>query len=83
MLGNHGITVVWETVALAFEDLYYLEKACKTLVLAYGTGQPLAVLSDETANQVAESWHEFRGQGDAHFEFLKTELDREDPSWRE
>ena len=83
MMGNHGVTVIGKTVAQAFEDLYYLEKACKTLILAYSTGQPLAVLSDEVASQVAESWREFKGQGDAHFEYLKSQLDKEDPAWRE
>jgi ribulose-5-phosphate 4-epimerase/fuculose-1-phosphate aldolase len=38
MMGNHGITVTGETVSEAFEDLYYLKKACKTMILAYSTG---------------------------------------------
>lgn len=79
MMGNHGITVIGETVAEAFESLYYLEKACKTMVLAYSTGQPLNVLSDELAEQTAASWDEFSGAGDAHFEQLKAKLD---PSYR-
>lgn len=75
-MGNHGITVVGETIAEAFEDLYYLEKACKTMVLAYSTGQPLNVLPHELALETAESWDEFRGQSYAHFEQRKGMLDK-------
>ncbi|MBA6293534.1 class II aldolase/adducin family protein [Colwellia sp. MB3u-70] len=83
MMGNHGITVTGATIAEAFEDLYYLEKACKTMVLAYSTGQPLNILSDELARQTAESWDEFRGQSYAHFEQQKAMLDKKGSSYRE
>jgi len=82
MMGNHGVTVLGETVAEAFENLYYLEKACKTMVLAYATGQELNVLSHELALETAESWDDFRGASFAHFEQLKAKLDRKDPSYR-
>ena len=83
MMGNHGITVTGATIAEAFEDLYYLEKACKTMVLAYSTGQPLNILSHELAQQTAESWDEFRGQSYAHFEQQKAMLDKKGSSYRE
>jgi len=82
MMGNHGVTVVGESVAEAFESLYYLEKACKTMVLAYSTGQPLNVLPHELALQTAESWDEFAGAAIAHFEQLKQMLDKKDSSYR-
>jgi len=47
MMGNHGVSCTGETVAEAFEHLYYLERAAKTLVLAYSTGQPLSIMPDE------------------------------------
>jgi len=83
IMGNHGITVVGETIAEAFEDLYYLEKACKTMVLAYSTGQALNVLPHDLALQTAASWDEFRGQSYAHFEQLKGMLDKNGSSYRE
>ncbi|MGB1238399.1 MAG: class II aldolase/adducin family protein [Pseudomonadales bacterium] len=83
MMGNHGITVVGESVASAFESLYYLEKACKTMVLAYSTGRELSILSDELAEETAASWDEFSGAGDAHFEQLKGMLDKEEPDYCE
>lgn len=81
MMGNHGITVLGATVAEAFESLYYLEKACKTMVLAYSTGQPLNVLSDEIAEKTAQSWEAFAGTADAHFEQLKDSLHKTDPDY--
>jgi len=83
MMGNHGVTVTGETISEAFEDLYYLEKACKTMVLAYSTGQELNVLSHELALATAQSWDDFRGAAFAHFEQLKGHLDRKDPSYRD
>lgn len=59
MMGNHGATVIGETVAEAFEELYYLEKACKTMILAYSSGQPLNILSEELAYQTAKGWDDF------------------------
>jgi ribulose-5-phosphate 4-epimerase/fuculose-1-phosphate aldolase len=82
MMGNHGVTVTGETVAEAFESLYYLEKACKTMVLAYSTGQPLNVLPHELALKTAQSWDEFDGASVAHFEQLKEMLDKKDSSYR-
>ena len=83
MMGNHGITVIGQTVAEAFEDLYYLEKACKTMVLAHSTGQPLNVLPHDLALETAASWDEFQGQSYAHFEQLKVMLDKKGSSYRD
>ncbi len=75
IMGNHGVTTCGESVAHAFEELYFLERACKTLVLAYSTGQPLSMLSDELAEKTARSWDEFEGSEARHFEQLKLMLD--------
>src|SRR3546814_3131032 len=40
-LANHGVVVVGPNIARAFEDLYYLERACQVQVLAQSTGRPL------------------------------------------
>ena len=83
MMGNHGVTVVGESVAHAFEELYFLERACRTTVLALATGRPLRPMSDELANSVARMWERFGGQGVAHFNELKAVLDCEDPTYRD
>ncbi len=59
-MGNHGVSVAGETVADAFEDLYFFEKAAQTMVLALSTGQPLAVLSDEIAQGTSDGWIPYR-----------------------
>jgi ribulose-5-phosphate 4-epimerase/fuculose-1-phosphate aldolase len=81
MLGNHGVLVVAGTVAEAFDDLYYLERACQTLVLAYSTGQPLNVMSHDVAERTARGWDEYKGAAFAHFEEMKRILAAKDPSY--
>jgi ribulose-5-phosphate 4-epimerase/fuculose-1-phosphate aldolase len=83
IMGNHGVLVTGPTVAEAFEELYFLERAAKTLMLAYASGQSLAVLSDEIAERTAVAWEDFRESAYAHFRDLKTVLDREDPGYRD
>ncbi|MBT8153882.1 class II aldolase/adducin family protein [Epibacterium ulvae] len=83
VMGNHGVTVTGETVADAFEDLYFFEKAAKTQILALSSGQPISVLSDEIARNTAEGWEAYRGMAQNHFEYLKSSLDQEDRSWRD
>ena len=73
--------VVGETVADAFDQLYYLERACRTLVLAYSTGQPLNVMPDDLAEATARDWEDYPGMAEAHFEELKLGLDAKDPSY--
>lgn len=82
MMGNHGISVSAATVAEAFEDLYYLERAAKTLILAYSSGQPLNVMSDQLAQKTAEGWLPYNDQAFEHFDYLKRQLDKIDPSYR-
>jgi ribulose-5-phosphate 4-epimerase/fuculose-1-phosphate aldolase len=80
-LKNHGVIVTGRSVAHAFDELYYLEKACQHLVLAYSTGRPLRPISDNLAASVAREWEEFDGFADAHFAELKALLDAEDASY--
>lgn len=74
VMGNHGVTIVGDTVADAFEDLYFFEKAAQTLILARSTGQPLAVLSDAVAQNTADGWIAYRGMAQRHFEYLRSQL---------
>jgi ribulose-5-phosphate 4-epimerase/fuculose-1-phosphate aldolase len=81
MMGNHGVIVVADTVAEAFDDMYYLERACQNLVLAYSTGQELSVLSDEIAEKTARGWEAYRPSAFAHFEQMKAMLDEHEPAY--
>ena len=77
MLGNHGVLVMADTVAEAFDDLYYLERACQTLVLAYSTGQKLKVLSHEIAEATARGWEDYKDAAFSHFDELKSDPRRQ------
>jgi len=82
IMANHGLLVTGATVAEAFEDLYFLERAAKTLLLAYASGQPLNVMSDELAEKTARAWEPYRDAAFAHFRDLRVMLDARDPSYR-
>jgi ribulose-5-phosphate 4-epimerase/fuculose-1-phosphate aldolase len=81
IMGNHGILVVGPTIAEAFDELYYLERACRTLMLAYASGQKLNVMSTEIAERTAAGWDAYREMSYAHFEQRKLMLDVTDASY--
>ncbi|WP_088310755.1 class II aldolase/adducin family protein [Novosphingobium sp. B 225] len=74
LMGNHGLLCSGASVAAAFEDMYYFERAAQTQLLAYSSGQPLAVLDDATAEKTAQGWEPYAGMADAHFGHLKSTL---------
>jgi ribulose-5-phosphate 4-epimerase/fuculose-1-phosphate aldolase len=80
-LANHGVIVTGRSVAHAFDELYYLEKACQQLVMAYSTGRPLRLISDNLAAAVANEWLDYDGFAEAHFDELKALLDGEDSNY--
>jgi ribulose-5-phosphate 4-epimerase/fuculose-1-phosphate aldolase len=80
-LKNLGVIVTGRSVAEAFDELYCLETACRQLVIAYSTGKPLRLISDNLAARVAGEWAEYAGFADAHFAELKALLDAEDAGY--
>jgi ribulose-5-phosphate 4-epimerase/fuculose-1-phosphate aldolase len=83
IMSNHGVSVAAATVAEAVEELYFLERAAKTLMLAYSSGQELRVMDDELAEKTAAAWDDYRDMAYPHFDYLKAELDKTDPSFRD
>ena len=81
MMGNHGVMVVGETVAQAFDCLYFLERAAETLVTAYMTGKPLRIIPDDIARHTAQQWADYPDYGDKHLAELKRILDEEEPDY--
>ena len=73
-LGNHGVIVCGEKMAWAFDDLYYLERACMHQVLAQSTGRPLRPVQPELAARVAAQTMGERMQSDLFFESLRRTL---------
>jgi ribulose-5-phosphate 4-epimerase/fuculose-1-phosphate aldolase len=80
-LAHHGVIVCGDTVAWAFDDLYYLERACMVQVLAQGTGKTLKRLPHSIASATAKQMAGDRQQSDLHLAALKRILDREEPAW--
>ena len=82
MMRSHGVLVAAESVAMAYEDLYFLERTALVQVLAMQTGRPLEIVPTQivarTARQIADG-----GQSQAilHFEALKRMLSRDEPGW--
>lgn len=83
LMANHGLTCTGDTVAQAFEQLYFFEKAARTVLLAFASGRPLAVMSDDVAARTADGWRAYAGMADAHFAHLKSVLDRDSPGYRD
>ena len=82
-MANHGVATTGVSVAAAFDDLYFLERACQNQVLAMSTGRPLKrVPADEVARTQAEFGH-YEGHADVHFAALRRILEREEPDYAE
>jgi ribulose-5-phosphate 4-epimerase/fuculose-1-phosphate aldolase len=83
-MANHGVTVVGPNMAWAFDDLYYLERACMHQVLAMQAagGGALRTMNEDTCRLVAAQAHGERAQSDLFFAAIKRMLDREQPDWR-
>jgi len=83
-MANHGVAVIGHSVAEAFDETYYLERACKLQVLALSTGRPLNVVSDKVAQMTCRQWAEFPLDSAAdHFNAMKDILDEEEPDYRD
>lgn len=83
-MANHGVAVVAPSVAEAFDENYYLERACKVQVLALSTGQPLHVVSDDVAAKTCAQWQDFPLDAcHDHFNEMKAILDKEEPDYRD
>jgi ribulose-5-phosphate 4-epimerase/fuculose-1-phosphate aldolase len=81
VMGNHGALVVGESVADAFDRLYYFEKACATVVAAYATGRELRVVSDAVARRTVADWETYHHASVLHFNELKAMLDESEPDY--
>lgn len=83
LLGNHGVMVVAETIAMAFDELYYFERACQLQVLALSTGRELAIIPDRVAAVAARQWRDYPDLADDHFTALLEILDADEPDYRD
>jgi ribulose-5-phosphate 4-epimerase/fuculose-1-phosphate aldolase len=70
-LGNHGVVVCGPRIDHAYDDLYYLERACEVQVIAQSTGRPLAPVEAGLAARVAAQIQGEREQSVLFFEALR------------
>jgi ribulose-5-phosphate 4-epimerase/fuculose-1-phosphate aldolase len=85
-MANHGITTVGETVAEAYDRLYYVERAAQVQIYAMWTGQRLKQLPEPVVEKT-------KGGGgnadydpspsDRHFAAIKRMLDRREPDYKD
>jgi ribulose-5-phosphate 4-epimerase/fuculose-1-phosphate aldolase len=81
LMGNHGALVVAKTLPVAFERLYFLERAAQAQILALSTGRALRLLDEAVVRKTAA---QFSGcstvdgveRSEMHFDALKRLLDR-------
>jgi ribulose-5-phosphate 4-epimerase/fuculose-1-phosphate aldolase len=73
-LGNHGVVVCAQRMDHAYDDLYYLERACCVQVLAQSTGQSLQPVAPAIAHKVMEQSLGERLQSELFFAALRRKL---------
>ena len=80
-LANHGVIVVGGSLAAAFDDLYYLEQACKVQVLAQSTHLPLKTVHEEVCQKTSDQFKADDSYAYAHVAAIRRILDRECPEY--
>jgi ribulose-5-phosphate 4-epimerase/fuculose-1-phosphate aldolase len=81
MMGNHGALVVAKTLPVAFERLYFLERAAQAQILALSTGRALRLVDEAVVKKTAAQFSGCSTVGglersEMHFDALKRLLDR-------
>ena len=83
LMANHGVLTTGQTVAEAFDELYYFERACETYITALSTQKKLKIVSDEVAEKTAQEWENYSTDSkDLHLKAVRSILDKEDPSYK-
>jgi ribulose-5-phosphate 4-epimerase/fuculose-1-phosphate aldolase len=82
LMANHGVLVTGPTIAAAFDDLYYFERAAETLLTCYATGKELRIMPDRNAALTELQWRNYGQLAIDHLDNVKAILDAEDSSYR-
>lgn len=88
MLANHGVIVCGRSVAEAFHNLYFLERACQTQIYAMSTGRTLRQVPPAVVARTRAQFGQIELPGGAlpceyHFTALKRLLDRREADYKE
>lgn len=82
LMANHGVMVVAATVAEAFDELYYFERAAELLLTCYSSGKPLRFMPDAVAELTRRQWLEYSGFASDHLNAVKEILNEQEPDYR-
>ena len=82
-LANHGVIVIGPNMAEAFDDLYYLERACEIQVKAMQTGRPLSIINESHGENAYQQIMNDRTQCYSHLDAIIRMLLRETPDFAE
>jgi ribulose-5-phosphate 4-epimerase/fuculose-1-phosphate aldolase len=82
---HHGVMVCAPTLAKAWDDLYYLERAAEVQRLAAASGRPVRPIPKELAERTAEQMRHEGGRDSPalHLESIKRQLDATCPEYRQ
>ena len=82
---NHGVTTVGDTIADAYDRLYYIERAAQVQIYAMWTGERLKKLPEpvveKTKRDIGGDSLYHPGPAQRHFDALKRMLDRKEPDY--
>ncbi len=82
LMGNHGVLVATTSIAQAFDELYYFERACETLITAYSTGKKLRIATGNVARLTASQWADYGQLSFDHLREVMAILDVQEPEYR-
>lgn len=84
MLKNHGPLVLGPSIAEAWDDLYYLERAAEVQLKAMASGRPLKPVAPAIAQAACQQM--LQGNADSarlHLDSVKRQLRRLEPDYRD
>ncbi|MEM7334405.1 MAG: class II aldolase/adducin family protein [Chloroflexota bacterium] len=82
-MGNHGVMVIGNSIAEAWDDLYFLERASLVQLMALQSGRELAIIPEEVAKKAERQWNTYpTGFANLHFNELKMMLDKEEEDYK-
>ncbi len=82
LMGQHGILVVAQSVAKAFDDIFYFERAAETYITALTTGKELNIATDEVAEKTARQWEDYANLAYKHLGAIREVLAEDEPDYR-
>jgi len=72
ILANHGLLVAGRTIPEAFQNIYYLERACQAQIAAQSGGAELILPPEEVRLRTAKQFNKPAEEALAHFDMAWT-----------